>query len=41
MFVRSYGSNAEESSYFSIGGKNIYIDGGLEYGIEFGLKLKN
>ncbi|MCB0727107.1 MAG: T9SS type A sorting domain-containing protein [Ignavibacteriae bacterium] len=39
LFVRSYGSNAEESSYFSIGGKNIYIDGGLNTGLNL-LKVK-
>jgi hypothetical protein len=33
LFVRSYGSNAEEASYFSIGDKNIYIDGGKNAGL--------
>jgi len=39
LFVRSLGSNAEESSYFSVGDKNIYIDGGLNAGINI-LKVK-
>jgi len=39
LFVRSYGSNAEESSYFSVGSKNIYIDGGLNAGLNL-LKVK-
>jgi len=33
LFIRSLGSNAEESSYFSVGDKNVYIDGGLNAGI--------
>ncbi|MEP7146481.1 MAG: C25 family cysteine peptidase [bacterium] len=33
LFVRSLGSNAEEASYFSIGDKNIYIDGGQNTGL--------
>lgn len=33
MFVRSYGSNAEEASFFSIGKKNIYIDAGKNTGL--------
>mgnify|MGYP001189087482 CR=1 FL=1 len=33
MFVRSYGSNAEEASFFSLGNKNIYIDGGKNTGL--------
>jgi hypothetical protein len=33
LFVRSYGSNAEEASFFSIGNKNIYIDGGKNTGL--------
>ena len=39
LFVRSYGSNAEESSYFSVGDKNVYIDGGINSGINI-LKVK-
>ncbi len=39
LFVRSYGSNAEEASYFSVGNSNIYIDGGLNTGLNF-LKVK-
>ncbi len=39
LFIRSYGSNAEESSYFSVGSKNIYIDGGLNTGLNL-LKVK-
>ncbi len=34
LYIRSYGSNAEESSFFSVGDKNIYIDGGLNTGID-------
>jgi hypothetical protein len=33
LFVRSYGSNAEEASFFSIGNKNIYIDAGKNTGL--------
>ncbi|MEP7146480.1 MAG: C25 family cysteine peptidase [bacterium] len=33
LYIRSYGSNAEQSSYFSIGSKNIYIDGGVNSGL--------
>lgn len=33
LFVRSYGSNAEEASYFSVGNKNIFIDAGLNSGL--------
>lgn len=33
LFVRSYGSNAEEASYFSVGDKNVFIDAGLNYGL--------
>ncbi len=33
LFVRSFGSNAEESSYFSVGNKNINIDAGLNTGL--------
>lgn len=39
MFVRSYGSNAEEASYFSVGNKNVYIDGGKNTGLNV-LKVK-
>jgi len=39
LFVRSLGSNAEESSYFSVGDKNIYIDGGSNTGLNL-LKVK-
>ena len=39
LFVRSYGSNAEEASYFSIGNTNVYIDGGLNQGLNL-LKVK-
>lgn len=39
LFVRSYGSNAEEASYFSVGNKNVYIDGGLNAGLNL-LKVK-
>lgn len=33
LFVRSYGSNAEEASYFSVGNRNIYIDNGDNTGL--------
>ncbi len=39
LFIRSYGSNAEEASYFSVGNNNIYIDGGLNAGINM-IKVK-
>jgi len=39
LFVRSLGSNAEEASYFSVGGRNIYIDGGANAGLNL-LKVK-
>ena len=39
LFVRSYGSNAEAASYFSVGNQNIYIDGGLNTGLNL-LKVK-
>ena len=39
LYVRSLGSNAEEASYFSVGNKNIYIDGGLNNGLNI-LKVK-
>lgn len=31
LYVRSYGSNGDESSYFTIGDKNIFIDGFGQY----------
>ena len=39
LFIRSYGSNAEEASYFSIGNRNVYIDGGKNTGLSL-LKVK-
>ncbi|MBK8553017.1 MAG: T9SS type A sorting domain-containing protein [Ignavibacteria bacterium] len=39
LYARSLGSNAEESSFFSVGNKNIYIDGGLNTGLNM-LKVK-
>ena len=39
LFVRSYGSNAEEASYFSVGNRNIYIDGGANTGLNL-IKVK-
>ncbi|HMS65107.1 MAG TPA: C25 family cysteine peptidase [Ignavibacteria bacterium] len=33
LYVRSYGSNAEEASYFSVGNRNIFIDGGQNAGL--------
>jgi len=39
LFVRSLGSNAEESSYFSVGNKSIYIDAGSNTGLNL-LKVK-
>lgn len=39
LFVRSYGSNAEEASYFSVGNNNIYIDGGSNTGLNL-IKVK-
>ena len=39
LFVRSYGSNAEEASYFSVGNNNIYIDGGTNTGLNL-IKVK-
>lgn len=39
LFVRSLGSNAEESSYFSFGNKSLYIDGGLNTGLNM-IKVK-
>lgn len=39
LYIRSYGSNAEESSYFTVGNKNIFIDGGTNTGLNL-LKVK-
>jgi len=39
LFVRSYGSSGEEASYFSVGNKNIYIDAGLNTGLNM-VKVK-
>jgi hypothetical protein len=39
LYVRSYGSNGEEASYFSVGEKNVYIDGGMNAGLNL-LKVK-
>ncbi|MBS1516778.1 MAG: hypothetical protein JSS91_01685 [Bacteroidetes bacterium] len=39
LYVRSYGSNGEEASYFSVGNKNIYIDAGINTGLNL-LKVK-
>jgi len=39
LFVRSYGSNGEEASYFSVHNKNIYIDAGKNQGLNI-LKVK-
>lgn len=39
LFVRSYGSNAEEASYFNVGNQTVYIDGGLNTGLNM-LKVK-
>ncbi|MBL8005915.1 MAG: T9SS type A sorting domain-containing protein [Ignavibacteria bacterium] len=39
LFIRSLGNNAEESSYFSVGNKNIYIDGSLNSGLNM-LKVR-
>ncbi|MEO8208949.1 MAG: C25 family cysteine peptidase [bacterium] len=39
LFVRSFGSNAEESSYFNVGNKSIYIDGNVNPGLNV-LKVK-
>lgn len=39
LYVRSFGSNAEEASYFSVGTKNVYIDGGLNAGLNL-LRVK-
>lgn len=39
LFVRSYGSNGEEASYFSVGSKNVFVDGGGNTGLNL-LKVK-
>ncbi len=39
LYVRSYGSNGEEASYFSVGEKNVYIDGGTNSGLNM-IKVK-
>lgn len=39
LFIRSYGSNAEEASFFSVGNQCVYIDGGMNPGINL-LKVK-
>ncbi|MDQ3019873.1 MAG: C25 family cysteine peptidase [Bacteroidota bacterium] len=39
LFVRSYGSNAEEASYFSVGNRSLYIDAGASTGLNI-LKVK-
>lgn len=39
LFVRSYGSNGEEASYFSVGNKNIFIDAGRNTGLNL-IKVK-
>jgi hypothetical protein len=39
LFVRSYGSNGEEASFFSVGEKNVYIDGGTNSGLNL-IKVK-
>lgn len=39
LFVRSFGSNGEEASYFAVGNRNIYIDGGMNRGLNL-LKVK-
>lgn len=39
LFVRSLGNNAEEASYFSVGNKNIYIDGAQNAGLNM-IKVK-
>jgi len=39
LYVRSYGSNGDEASYFSVGNQNIYIDGGLNTGLSM-IKVK-
>ncbi len=39
LYVRSYGSNGEEASYFSVADNNVYIDGGENAGLNV-LKVK-
>jgi len=39
LFVRSYGSNGEEASYFGVGNKSIFIDAGRNTGINM-IKVK-
>lgn len=39
LIARSYGSNGEEASYFSVGKTNIYIDGGMNTGLNL-IKVK-
>ncbi|MEO8208948.1 MAG: C25 family cysteine peptidase [bacterium] len=39
LFIKSYGSNGEEASYFTVGDKNVFIDGGLNTGLNL-LKVK-
>jgi len=39
LFVRSYGNNGEEASFFSVGNQNVYIDAGLNSGLNL-LKVK-
>lgn len=39
LFVRSYGSNGEEASYFSVGNRNIFIDAGQNTGFNL-IKVK-
>ncbi|MEO8445838.1 MAG: C25 family cysteine peptidase, partial [bacterium] len=36
LFVRSYGSNGDEASYFSVGNRNVFIDG---FGANAGLNM--
>lgn len=39
LYIRSFGNNAEEASFFSVGNQNVYIDGGINGGINI-LKIK-
>jgi hypothetical protein len=39
LYVKSYGNNAEEASFFNVGNKSIYIDGGRNAGLNM-LKVK-
>ncbi|MDQ3019872.1 MAG: C25 family cysteine peptidase [Bacteroidota bacterium] len=39
LYIKSYGSNAEEASYFSVGDKNVFIDGGVNTGLNI-LKVR-